>query len=199
MSIGFTSVLTDDIVKFPKYQILNELESRVNVFHLTTCSLFRCHCACCAAVCSRVYQNDSLISFNMACAKINSADDAQRAYISDSPLDKATVSCPRHSLVKRNWSTLHSALPRHWITSPVSVWITHDVFQGLVQVIWFQCRYRQVEMQFSCSFQIPQHFLGTCQICKCWWRKFVWQAFCREHQIWSHSSSVLQFSDNCSE
>ena len=23
--------------------------------------------------------------------------------------------------------------------------------------------------------------------------------FCREHQTWSHSSNVLQFSDNCSE
>ena len=63
----------------------------------------------------------------------------------------------------------------------------------------FQCTYRQVEIQFTCSFQISQHFLGTCQICKCWWRKFVWQAFCRKHQIWSHSSNVLQFSDNCSD
>ena len=42
-------------------------------------------------------RNDSPISFNMACAKIDSADSAPRAYISDSPLNKATVPCPRHS------------------------------------------------------------------------------------------------------
>ena len=36
--------------------LMTSLKSRVNMFHLTTCSLFRCHCACCAAVCSRVYQ-----------------------------------------------------------------------------------------------------------------------------------------------
>ena len=47
-------------------------------------------------------RNDTPISFSMACAKINSAYSAPRAYISDSPLDKATVPCPRHSLVKRN-------------------------------------------------------------------------------------------------
>ena len=34
MSLGFTSVLTDEIVSsFREYQILNEKESRVNVFH----------------------------------------------------------------------------------------------------------------------------------------------------------------------
>ena len=33
-------------------------------------------------------KNDSLISFSMACAKINSAVSAPRAYISDSPEDK---------------------------------------------------------------------------------------------------------------
>ena len=36
-------------------------------------------------------KNDSPISFSIARAKINSADNAPRAYISDSPLDKATV------------------------------------------------------------------------------------------------------------
>ena len=42
--------------QFPKYQILNEQESRLNVFHLAIRPLFRCRSACCAAVCSRVYQ-----------------------------------------------------------------------------------------------------------------------------------------------
>ena len=147
-------------------------------------------------------RNDSHISFRMACAKINSADSAPRAYSSDSPLDKATVTCPRHSRQEKLINVTQSArcaFPRHWITSPVSVRITRDVVQGLVQVIRFQCRYRQIEIQFLCSFQISQHFLGTCQICKCWWRKCVWQAFCRKHQIRSHSGNVLQFSNKSSE
>ena len=42
--------------QFPKYQILNEQEPRVYVFHRATGSLFRCNYACCAAACSRVYQ-----------------------------------------------------------------------------------------------------------------------------------------------
>ena len=112
-------------------------------------------------------RNDSPISFSMACAKINSADGAPRAYISDSPLDKATV--PLSSTFTRQEKLINvtqcarCAFPRHWITSPVSVRMSRDLFQGLVQVIWFQCRYRQVEIQLSCSFQISQHSLGTCQ------------------------------------
>ena len=39
-------------------------------------------------------RNDSLTSFNMACAKINSVDSAFVAYNSDSSLDEAAVSCP---------------------------------------------------------------------------------------------------------
>ena len=38
MSLGFTSVLTDDIVR----------SSEIPNLDLATCSLFRCHCACCA-------------------------------------------------------------------------------------------------------------------------------------------------------
>ena len=41
--------------QFPNYQASSGQESRVNVFHLATRSLFRCHRACCVAVCSRVY------------------------------------------------------------------------------------------------------------------------------------------------
>ena len=47
-------------------------------------------------------RNDSPISSRIACAKINSADSAPKAYSSDAPLDKATVPCPQHSLVKKN-------------------------------------------------------------------------------------------------
>ena len=48
------------------------------------------------------------------------------------------------------------AVPRHWMTSPLSVRISRVVFQGLVQVIRFQCRYGQVEIQFTCSFQVSK-------------------------------------------
>ena len=91
-------------------------------------------------------RNGSPISFSMACANINSADSAPRAYISDSPLDEATVPCPRHPLVKRNYQRKCSrcAFPRNWITSPISVRISCDVFQGLVQVICFPRKSRLV-------------------------------------------------------
>ena len=132
-------------------------------FVATACAVLLSALAC--------IRNDSPSSFRIACAKINSADSAPRAYSSDSPLDKATVPCPRHSLVKEKLINVtqcaRCAFPRHWVTGPISVRISRDVFQGLVQVIWFQCRYRQIEIQFTCSFQISQHFLGTCQICKC--------------------------------
>ena len=103
-------------------------------------------------------RNDSPISFRIACAKINSADSAPRAYISDS----AGRNSPLSSTFTRQEKLINvtqcagCAFPRHWITGPVSVRKSHDVFQGLVHVIWFQCRYRQVEIQFSCSFQISQ-------------------------------------------
>ena len=109
-------------------------------------------------------RNDSPIFFSMACAKINSADSAPRAYISDSTLDTATVPCPRHSLVKRNdqrntvCKMCFSSSLDHQPSQRQNI---PDVFEGLVQVIRFQCRYRPVEIQLSCSFQISQHFLGT--------------------------------------
>ena len=118
-----------------------------------------------ALTCSR---NDSPISFRIACAKINSADSAPRAYSSDSSLDKAAVPCTRHSRQEKLINVTQNtrcAFPRHWVTRPVSI---RDVFQSLVRVVCFQCMYRQVEIQFTCSCQISQHFLGTRQICKCW-------------------------------
>ena len=93
-------------------------------------------------------RNDSANSFRMACANINSADNAPSAYSSDSPLDKATVPCPRSC---------------HQIASPVSIRISRDVFQGLAQVIRFQSRNRHIEFQVACSLQVSQRFLGTCQ------------------------------------
>ena len=109
----------------------------------------------------------------IACGKINSADSDPRAYSSDSPMDKATVPCPRHSLVRKETlinvtQGARCALPRHRVTSPVCIRISRDVFQSLAQVVRFRCRYRQREIQFTCSFHISQRFLGTCQICKCW-------------------------------
>ena len=98
-------------------------------------------------------RNDSAISFSMACAKTNSADSAPNAYSSDSPLDKATV--PLSLTFARQEKLIHvtqgtrCALPRHRVTSPVSIRISRDVFQGLAQVIRFQCQYRQVEFQVN--------------------------------------------------
>ena len=103
MPLGFTSVLTDAIVRsFRSTKIFNEYESPVKVFHLTTCSFFVATARAVLLSALACIRNDSPISFSMACTKINSADSAPRANISDSPLDKATVPCPRHSLVKRN-------------------------------------------------------------------------------------------------
>ena len=99
-------------------------------------------------------RNDSPISFSMACAKINSADSGPRAYIfcfsagqGNSPLSSTFTR--QEKLINITQST-RCAFPRHWITSPVSVRISRDAFQALVQVIRFQCRYRQVEIQLSC-------------------------------------------------
>ena len=55
MSLGFASLLSGHHQQF-QCQILNVQKSRKFVFHLATRSLFRCNCACCAAVCSRVNQ-----------------------------------------------------------------------------------------------------------------------------------------------
>ena len=69
-------------------------------------------------------KNDSPFSFMEACAKINSADSAPNAYRSDSPLDRATIPCPRHSLVRKMINVTQStrcAFPRHWFTSPASI------------------------------------------------------------------------------
>ena len=165
------------------------------ILRLAPCFVTTAHAVLLSAL--ACIRNDSPISFRIACANINSADSAPNAYSSDSPLDKATFT--RQEKLINETQCARCAFPRDWFTGPVSVSMSRDVFQGLVQVIRFQCRYGQKEIQFTCSFQISQHFLGTCQICKCWRRKFVWQALCREHQIWSHSGDVLQFSDNCCE
>ena len=193
MSLGITSVLTDDIVK--SFRNTKSWMNRNLVWMCFILRLAPCFVAIARAVLLSALaciKNDSSMTFIFACARINSTDNAPKAYISDFPLDKATV--PLSSTFTRQQKSINvtqsarCAFPRHWITGPYSVRISRDMF-----------RYRQIEIQFSCSFQISQHFLGTCQICKCWWRKFVWQAFSREHQIWSHSSNVLHFSETCSE
>ena len=135
----------------------------------------------CCCLLSCVSGNDSPISFKMACAKINSADSAPRAYNSDSPLDKATVPCPRHFARQEKLSHVtqgtRCALSSHRVTSPVSMKISRDVFQVLAQVVWFPTRYRQEGFQVACSFQVSQRFLGTCQICKCGRSKFYAKHF----------------------
>ena len=118
--------------------------------------LFRCHCSCCAAVCSRAcISNDSPISFMMACVKLSSADSAPRAYSSDSPLDEATLPCSLQSLVMRNWSTKYrvqevlllvigsphqSAPPKHLKAFCIRECVTSPDRESRVQGIQEFCR-----------------------------------------------------------
>ena len=70
MSLGFTSVLTDDIVKkFPKYQILNKnLVCMCFILRLAPCFVATARAVLLSAhACVR---NDSPISFSVACASI---------------------------------------------------------------------------------------------------------------------------------
>ena len=149
-------------------------------------------------------RNDSPISFRIAGAKINSADSSPRAYISDSPLDKATVPCPRRSLRQEKLinvtQSTRCAFPRHWVTSPVSIRISRDVFQGLVHVIRFQCRYRQVEIQFhvflsnisTLSWHVSNLQVLVMQVC-------MTSILSQTTDPGLTPGNVLQFSDNCSE
>ena len=106
MSLGFTSVLTDDIVS--SFRNTKSWTNKNLVWMRFILRLAPCFVATARAVLLSALaciRSDSPISFRTACAKINSADNAPTAYNSDSPLDKATVPCLRHSLVRRNWST----------------------------------------------------------------------------------------------
>ena len=199
MSLGFTSVLTDDIVG-------SFLNTKSWIRILWMCFILRLAPGVVATARAVLLsalaciRNDSPISIqdslcenqhSWQCTKSTQfwLSTGQGNSLQSSPFTR------QEKLINVTQSA-RSAFPRHLVTGPVSIIISVDVFEGLVQVIRFQCRYRQVEIQFTCSFQISQHFLGTSQICKCWWRKFVWQAFCRRHQIWSHSGNVLQFSNS---
>ena len=154
--------------QFPKHQVLNELES----------------CVCASFSCSHPVS----LPLPVPCCCLLSR-------VSGMIVDKATVSCPSHSLVRRNWSTKHNVqevlFSRHWISSPVSVSVSRGVFQVLAQVVGFRCWDRQVEIQVSCSVQISQRFLAACQICKCRRREFVRQTLCHEQKIQCHPSKVL--------
>ena len=175
MSLGFTSVFDcGHRQQFPEYQILNErnLVCMCLIFRLAPCFVATARAGAVllsALACIRI---NSPISFRIACTKINSADRAPKAYFSDSRLDKATVRCLRRSLVNVTQGT-RCVLLRHPVTSPVSLKISRDVFQGLAQVLRFRCRCRWVEFRVTCSFQASQRFLGTCQICKCRRCEFV--------------------------
>ena len=106
ISLGFTSVLTDDIVsgfRHTKSLVDKNLVRMGFILRLAPCFVATARAVLLSAL--ACIRNDSPISFRKACSKINSADSAPRAYSSDSPLDKATVPCPRHSLVRRNGST----------------------------------------------------------------------------------------------
>ena len=189
--------------QFPKYQILNEQESRVDVFHRAIGSLFRCNCACCAAVCSRVHQERQSNVFQDGVRENQLSGQCTKSI--QFSLTARQGNSSLSSTFARQEKLIHvaqgtrCALSSHGVTSPVSIRIFFDVFQVLAQVVRFPIRYRQEEFQFTRSFQTSQHFLGTCHICKCGQSKFVCQAFCRERQIRSHSDNVLQSPSNGSE
>ena len=82
MSLGFTSVLTDDIVKsfrHTKSWMNKNLVWMCFILRLTPCFVATARAVLLSALaCIRI---DCPISFRKACAKINSADSAPRAYI----------------------------------------------------------------------------------------------------------------------
>ena len=166
MSLGFTSVVTE----FPKYKILNEQESRVNVFHLAIRSLFRCHCVLCCCLLSRV---SGMIVQSLSGSLVRKSTQLTVhpthtvLILAGQGNSSLSSTFARQEKLINVTQTTRCAFPRHWFTSPNSISVSRDAFQGLVQAIRFQCRYCEKEIQFTCSFQISQCFLGTCQICKC--------------------------------
>ena len=103
-------------------------------------------------------RNDSPIYFRIACAKINSADNAPRTYISDSPLDKASVHLSstftrQEKLINETQGT-RCAFPRHWVTGPVSIRISRDVFSR-------SCSSHSVSMQVSSGRDSVHVFLSN--------------------------------------
>ena len=147
------------------------------MFNLTTRSLFRCHCACYGScLLSRV---SGMIVQSLSVKLVRKSTQ-----LTVHPTHTVLIlHCTRQQFPvfdirsSREIDQCNTECKMSFSSSlgqrPVIIRISRDVFQGLVQVIRFQCRYRQVEIQFTSSFQISQHFLGTCQICKCWRRKFV--------------------------
>ena len=56
------------------------------------------------------------------------------------------------------------ALSSHWVTSPISIRISRDVFQGLAQVVRSPCRYRQVEFQVLSSISALSWHVSDLQV-----------------------------------
>ena len=118
-------------------------------------------------------RNDSPISFRIACAKSTqlTVHPKHTVLILRWTRQKFPVLDIRSSgdIGQRNTEnkTCFSSSLGH---QPVSIRVSRDLFQGLVQINWFQYAYFQEEIQFKCSFQIQisQCFLGTCQVWKCW-------------------------------
>ena len=130
----------------------------MNVFHLTTCSLFRCHCACCAAVCSRVYQEMIVVWLVRKSTQLTVHQE--------------------HTFLILHWIRqqspvldIHSSREidqKNTVCKICFFLVTGSPAQSASEypVMCFKVLFKS--FQFSSSFQISQHFLDTCQICKCW-------------------------------
>ena len=136
--------------------------SCVCVFHPATRSLFRCNCACCAAVGSRVNHEWLSDFFHDGLCE----DQLSRQMLRTRTLPIHHWTRPQFPVLdirssgeidRRNarYKMCSSASPGH---QPVSIRICRDVFQSLAQVIRFQIRNRQKAFQVACS--VEEFFLA---------------------------------------
>ena len=135
-------------------------------------SLFRCHCAWCAAVCSRVYQ-EMIVQFHSVwlvrkSTQMTMHQEHKFLILHWTKQQSPVLDIHKSREIDQRNTVCKCAFPRHWVANRVSVRISRDVFYGIVQVIRFQCKCRQVVIQFSSSFQASKHFLSTYKISKCW-------------------------------
>ena len=161
MSLGFTSVSTDDIDK--SFRNTKSWMKSNLVWMCFIVGLAPCFVATPRAVLLSVLacvRNDSPISFSMTCAKVNSTDSAPRAYIPDSPLDNATVHCPRHSLREEKLinvtQSAKCAFPRHWVTGPMA-----QSASEYPVTCFKSCSSRSVSMQTSTNRNLTLVFLSN--------------------------------------
>ena len=142
MSLGFTSVLTADIVsKFPEYQILNRnLVCMCFILRLAPCFVATARAVLLSAL--ECVRNDSPISFWLACAKIKLSGRCTQSI--QFRISAGQGNCSLSSTLTRQEKLINvtqgtrCTLPRHQATGPLSVRVSRDVFQAPAQVVRFR-------------------------------------------------------------